>query len=583
MHGRGRRACRNKPDRRWATALLGAVAGLLPGAFGVGNPGGSAPGLMSPFVRAQPLSTQGSGAQGSTTGQGQDAAAEVCCEMSFGPSGGPVQPAPDLRPYPSVVALHSFGSEIDLGAVSGVAVCDLDGDRQPEVLVAWYVTDFDDSDHNRRRLSILRPDSNGELEIDDEIDLFVPHVIPPLSIFSNGTGEIVPGDFDGDGDTDVAVLPFFNDELWLFDNDGGTLTGYVKFPFGINSPLNGITPPRGFAADFDGDGRDELVYLADPLQRFDGATLHFWKSEGDIQGMHRVQWEGGPGSVAAVETRALVVRDFDDDGRPDLCFSGVEPPLNEPALELWHHLNPSTGVFDVDVLRPEWNASDLATADVFVGCPPLLVLGGPDGGSVQFWAVDACEDEPLAYEPWMEVEGLAGISPDFGVAIEVGRLTSGRLPQVVVRQKLGNPAETRQIDVLAWQGGQWDLVLPPPVDTGGLAPPGNNQIQRPRAIALADLAGNARPELIVGFGPSPDNTLRSNSILPLAVYQNGCLGDVNGDGRTSLADLFIMFDHFGCARPTYDRNADLNKDGCVDLQDVALLMGDMGCGGSPDQ
>ncbi len=498
--------------------------------------------------------------------------------MVFGPSGGSSQLVPDLKPYPSVVALHRFGAGIDLGAVSGIAVCDLDADRRPEVLVAWYVTDFENRDRDRRRLSILRPDSDGELQLVDEIDLFVPHTIPPLSIFSNGTGEIVPGDFDGDGDTDVAVLPFFNDELWLFENDGGNLTGYVKFPFSINSPLNGITPPRGFAADFDGDGRDELVYVADPLQRFDGATLHFWKSDGDIQGMHRVLWEGGAGAVAAVETRALIVRDFDGDGRADLCFSGLEPPLDEPVLELWHGLNPSTGVFDVFLLRPEWNASDLAAADVFVGCPPLLVLGGPDGQRVQFWAVDACADEPLAYEPWMQVSGLAGISPDFGVAIEVGRLTAGRPPQVVVRQKLATPADSRQIDLLAWQGGRWDVVMPPPVDSSGLAPPNNNQIQRPRALMLADVAGNARPEVIVGFGPSPDNSLSNQRILPLAVYQNGCLGDVNGDGRTSLADLFLMFEHFGCSRPTYDRNADLNKDGCVNLQDVSLLMDDMGCG-----
>ncbi len=520
---------------------------------------------------------------GSGSGQeGDHSPAQVCCELSGSASGGSRDEPVNLRPDPQTVVLHSFGNGIDLAAVSGIAVCDLDADRRPEVLVAWYVTDFEDSDKNRRRLTVLRPDAEGELAIAEEFDLFQPHVIPPLSVFSNGTGEVVPGDFDGDGDTDVAVLPFFNDELWVFENDGGRLTGHVMLPFGINSPLNGISPPRGFAADFDGDGRDELVYLADPLQRFDGTLVHFWRSDGTISGMQRVLWEGGPGATAAVETRALVVRDFDGDGRPDLCFSGIEPPLDTPVLELWHNLNFSTGQFEVRQFRPEWNASDLAVADIFARCPPLLVLGGPDGARVQFWAVDACSGQPLDYQPWMEVSGLAGISPQFGLALEVGRLNGDRVPQIVARQKLGTPAESHQIDVLAWEDEQFELLEPPPVDAGGFAPPNNNQIQRPRALLLADVAGNRRPELIVGFGASPDNTRTASRILPLVVYRNGCLGDINEDGRTSLADLFTLFEHVGCQPPEYSRAADLNKDGCVDLLDVQLLMDDMGCRSTSD-
>lgn len=58
-----------------------------------------------------------------------------------------------------------------------------------------------------------------------------------------------------------------------------------------------------------------------------------------------------------------------------------------------------------------------------------------------------------------------------------------------------------------------------------------------------------------------------------------CVGDVDGDGDTDLADLARLLSAYGCfaGQPCYDPAADLDNDGDVDLTDLAILLGDYGC------
>jgi hypothetical protein len=56
----------------------------------------------------------------------------------------------------------------------------------------------------------------------------------------------------------------------------------------------------------------------------------------------------------------------------------------------------------------------------------------------------------------------------------------------------------------------------------------------------------------------------------------GCVGDLNGDGRTDLADLGILLGDFGCVPPG-PCVGDLNNDGRTDLADLGILLGDFGC------
>jgi hypothetical protein len=57
----------------------------------------------------------------------------------------------------------------------------------------------------------------------------------------------------------------------------------------------------------------------------------------------------------------------------------------------------------------------------------------------------------------------------------------------------------------------------------------------------------------------------------------GCVGDINGDGRTDLADLGILLADFGCVPPG-PCDGDINGDGVTDLADLGILLADFGCG-----
>jgi hypothetical protein len=56
----------------------------------------------------------------------------------------------------------------------------------------------------------------------------------------------------------------------------------------------------------------------------------------------------------------------------------------------------------------------------------------------------------------------------------------------------------------------------------------------------------------------------------------GCVGDLNGDGRTDLADLGILLADFGCTPPP-NCVGDLDGDGDTDLADLGILLADFGC------
>jgi len=60
------------------------------------------------------------------------------------------------------------------------------------------------------------------------------------------------------------------------------------------------------------------------------------------------------------------------------------------------------------------------------------------------------------------------------------------------------------------------------------------------------------------------------------VYYNqlGCLGDLDDDGDTDLADLAVLLSEYGGASGS---DADFDHDGDVDLSDLAFLLSDYGC------
>ncbi|MDG4858577.1 FG-GAP and VCBS repeat-containing protein [Streptomyces sp. T-3] len=231
-------------------------------------------------------------------------------------------------------------------------------------------------------------------QFQDEGTITVLSVTPGLDFqgttVARGSGEfskigstIAAGDYDGDGDTDLAY------------GEGGEERGSLRFRPG---PLTAdpVTPSTlrqygmGGATtdlatgDFDGDGRDDLA-----------AT---WKAMED-SGTFITRWgQAGPAQwwSHADHGSSLAAADFDQDGTDDLAVGLVHPPFEADGTHCTERLGGA-----------------------------VLVLDGSK--TADFGTESECFTQSNP-----EVGGTAEEGDDFGAALSAGDLTGDDRPELVV-------------------------------------------------------------------------------------------------------------------------------------------------------
>jgi len=132
-----------------------------------------------------------------------------------------------------------------------------------------------------------------------------------------GIGSDIPisGDFDGDGQSDIAVYRPGDGTWWVLTSTSG-FSSYLHYPWGIP----GDVP---VAADYDGDGRTDIsVY-----RPYDGTWWLLTSGSGFASYLH-YQW-GVPGDVP-------VPGDYEGDGRTDIA-------IFRPSDGSWWILTSSSG------------------------------------------------------------------------------------------------------------------------------------------------------------------------------------------------------------------------------------------------
>ncbi|MFZ5798561.1 MAG: LamG-like jellyroll fold domain-containing protein, partial [Thermodesulfobacteriota bacterium] len=157
---------------------------------------------------------------------------------------------------------------------------------------------------------------SGYPEIDDHIKImkgdglggFVPLATTSLGKSVYGPYGLAAGNFNGDGHVDLAVTMYDSNAVRIFLNSGaGTFTEAAGSPVTV-----GATPLRVAAADLDRDGADDLA-----VTNYGGNTMSVLLGNGDGT------FSAAPGSPLATGAGpvGLIAVDMDQDGNPDVVLT----------------------------------------------------------------------------------------------------------------------------------------------------------------------------------------------------------------------------------------------------------------------
>jgi hypothetical protein len=256
------------------------------------------------------------------------------------------------------------------GRGMGVLAADLDGDRRPDILVA------NDAEPN----ALWRNAGDGTFT--DEATV--------LGIAVNGAGQpeanmgIARGDADGDGVPDVLITHFYDehDTLWRGERgpDGGRFYRDATFEAGLGTDSRPLTGWGTALADFDGDGRLDLIVAAGHIRPESNQKYRYENPP--------ILWRGEPGGRFANVTagageyfrsrhlaRGLACGDLDGD--LDLDVAIVHH--HGPSVVLWNE-TPAAGRAVVLDLRGAGGNRDAIGAEVTVEAGGRTFSRAIDGG-----------------------------------------------------------------------------------------------------------------------------------------------------------------------------------------------------------
>ena len=366
------------------------------------------------------------------------------------------------------------------GPSTGACFLDYDGDGKPDLFLVSALTD------GTSRL--LHNTGNGRfLDVTDQAG---------LALKGSGLG-CAAGDFDNDGHTDLAVC--LKDGVHLLRNTGDGKFADVTAKVGIGKVAEcvGVT-----FVDYDHDGDLDLYITTSSVGPPSGVASRndklYTATAGVVQnillrnnGNSTFTDVSGETGLGIMETGAgLVTTDFNNDRAIDFVFAGgskgaaiyLNPregkfsPL--PGIDLTkENLPPAVGVVAFDFDKDGW--MDLAFTHA--GAPGISLWRNIEGKRL--------ERVTLPELGWQRGWGISAIDYDndgWLDLVAVGESSSGG--ELRLLRNLGAP-------------GFADVTSEVHLDTVKLS--------QPRAVAVADIAGNGSPDVIVTQLGAPSLLLRN--------------------------------------------------------------------------
>jgi hypothetical protein len=183
--------------------------------------------------------------------------------------------------------------------------------------------------------------------------------------------DMVAGDFNGDGRTDIAVTDTSGNVHILLGNSAGGFTSLDSFAGGAETGDSLLASMA--VGDFNGDGKLDLA-----VGNWTNGTVSIFLGAGDGT------FTAGPVLAAGTGPDAIAVGDLNHDGIPDLAVADYGTPLGSPSVTVL--LGKGDGTFEAPAPftpDPHMTGVDalesIAIGDIDNDGTPDLVVGGNNG------------------------------------------------------------------------------------------------------------------------------------------------------------------------------------------------------------
>ena len=243
-----------------------------------------------------------------------------------------------------------------------IAVADFNNDGEPDLAIA---------NKSGNNVTVLLGAGGGG---------FTPAIGSPFTVGTDPES-IAVGDFNGDGNMDLAVANY---------NNGGTGSvtvllgdGMGGFTVDAGSPFSASNPKAIAVSDFNGDGKADIA-IANNAGSFQNGTVSIWLGDG-MGGFSPAS--GSP--MTGASPVGIVATDFNNDGKPDLAVVNSGGTGTVTIL-----LGDGTGAFPTvssvaansspaALVAADFNndgKADLAIVNTIVGTSTVTVLLGNGNG-----------------------------------------------------------------------------------------------------------------------------------------------------------------------------------------------------------